>query len=87
MALATNGDEYGGTGLSLEEALAYEAQHAGGAPPLIDGIAQRMFEGALTHGAPFADAVLKHCVKSLQLSKLDQAWIWSRWERIMLRHH
>lgn len=87
MSRAATGDGYGGTGLSLEEARAYEAQYAGGAPPLIDGIAQRMVDGALMHGTPFADAIFAHCAKTLQLSQIDQAWILNRWGRIMMQRH
>jgi hypothetical protein len=78
---------YGGTGLTMEEAVAYDAQAGGAAPPLIAGIAQRLVDGAMTHGMPFADTIFSHCVKVLQLSPVDQQWILHHWGKIMMRQH
>lgn len=85
--MVLSADGHGGTGFSLEEALAYDAQHSGRAPALIEGIAQRLVDGALQHGMPYADVVYAHCVKTLELSAVDQAWILHHWGRIMMRQH
>jgi len=87
MSPNANADGFGGTGLSAEEALAFDARTGGAAPHIIENIAQRLVDGALMHGIPFADVIFAHCVQTLELSAVDRAWILYRWGQMMMRQN
>jgi hypothetical protein len=76
-----------GSGLGLDEAIAYDRQNGGAVPPFIEAMASRLADAFHWHGGVYADAVFAHWVTTLRISQVDQAWILKRWGRSMMRQH